>query len=87
MAPSIMPVPQLIDGNPVVGAITVPPRPGERPFVFIVITQRNEGTYVTWRTSTTDGIQWAASHPEIHTMWPDAVDSLMRRASLPMTGA
>lgn len=87
MAAAIMPVPQQIDANPVVGAITVPPRPGERPFVFIVITQHSEGTYVTWRTSTADGMHWAASHPEPHTTWPDAVDSLMRRASLPMTGA
>jgi hypothetical protein len=87
MGEAIMPVPQHIDGWPVVGAITVPPRPGERPFVFIVITQQHEGTYVTWRTSTADGIQWAACHPEPHTTWPDAVDSLIRRASLPMNGA
>lgn len=84
----IIPVPQRIDGCPVVAAITVPARPGEQPWQFIVICQQEHappgaGPYSTWRAGTADGRQWTAGHGRRDLTWPQAVASFTSRASLP----
>jgi hypothetical protein len=85
---SPVPVPQIINGYPVLAAIAVPARPGELPFQFIVICQQRHtppggGPYVTWRTGTRDGREWAAENGHYDLTWPQAVASLASRASLP----
>jgi len=86
--PEIVPVPQTIEGYPVVAAIAVPPRPGELPFEFIVICQQDPaasaaGPYVTWRAGTPDGSRWEARNGQPGLTWPQAVASFASRASLP----
>jgi hypothetical protein len=84
---SVIPVPQLVDGLPVVGAIAVPARPRELPATFLVICQRPDpdsaSPYLTMRASTCDGITWSAAHPVDCPDWPAAVASFASRASLP----
>jgi len=85
---SIVPVPQQINGCPVLAAIAVPARPGELPSEFIVICQQDPPPpggepYVTWRAGTRDGHQWTAEHGHYNLTWPQAVASFASRASLP----
>lgn len=86
--PQTVPVPQYIEGCPVVAAIAVLARPGEPPFEFVVICQADDpapgaGPYVIWRVGTTDGRQWTARHRRPGLTWPEAVAILASLASLP----
>jgi hypothetical protein len=89
--PPVIPVPQEIHGCPVVAAIAVPSRPGELPCQYIVTCQQDrpppgEGPYVTWRAGTRDGREWAAEQAQYDPIWPQAVATFARRASLPAPG-
>jgi hypothetical protein len=88
---SVIPVPQHIDGLPVVGAIAVPARPRELPGTFLVICRRPDPhdacPYLTMRVSTSDGTTWTAAHPIDCPDWPAAVASFASRASLPPAAA
>jgi hypothetical protein len=88
---SVIPVPQHIDGLPVVAAIAVPARPRELPDTYLVICQRPDprgaSPYLTMRVSTPDGSTWTATHPADCPDWPAAVASFASRASLPPAAA
>jgi hypothetical protein len=86
--PRIVPVPQYIEGCPVLAAIAVLARPGEPPFEFVVICQQDDppagtGPYVIWRAGTADGRQWTARHGRPGLTWPEAVAGFASLASLP----
>ncbi len=85
---SIVPVPQQINGHPVLAAIAAAARPGELPFQFIVICQQHQAPpggepYVTWRAGTRDGTDWVVENGHYDLSWPEAVASFVSRASLP----
>ncbi len=83
----IVPVPQYIEGCPVIAAIAVLARPGEPPFEFVVICQADhppgDGPYVIWRAGTADGRQWTARHRRPDLTWPEAIAILASLASMP----
>jgi hypothetical protein len=80
----IVPVPQYIEGSPVVAAIAVLARPGELPSELVVICQADDppgdGPFVIWRAGTADGSQWTARNPRPALTWQEAIEIL---ASLP----
>jgi hypothetical protein len=81
-----IPVPQYIEGCPVVAAIAVLARPAEPPFEFVVICQADNpphGPYVIWRAGTADGRQWTARHPRPCLTWEEAIAVLASLASMP----
>jgi hypothetical protein len=87
-----VPVPQMIEGCPALAAIAVPARPGELPVQFVVICEQqcsavgDDHRYVAWRVGRRDGGHWTARHSEPGLTWPQAIESLARRASLPAPG-
>jgi len=90
MAP-VIPVPRQVASCPVVAAITVPSRPGEPPYQFIVICQDPDAQvsanpYSTLRVGTADGREWVAGHGRHDLTWPEAVASFVSRASIPAAG-
>jgi hypothetical protein len=86
--PQIVPVPQYIEGCPVLAAVAVLARPGELPFEFVVICQQHDpppgaDPYVIWRAGTADGLKWTVRHGRPGLPWSEAIAVLASLASMP----